>query len=241
MPQSKKGPTKSDLPSELVDELLGRTANRSRIVVEHILEHGCVSTTELKDTYGYDHPPRAARDVRERGIPLETVTVSEGGRRIGYYRLPDKVALDRDRKGRVALPKAFRDEVLAHHDHRDAFSGEQFSARQLQVDHRVPYEVGGEPDELVRDEFMPLTAEMNRAKSWECEHCPNFTDQDADVCRSCYWAYPDGDYTHVATRDIRRADIVWAGEEVATYDRLRQAAAADGVTVPEAIKRRLER
>ena len=103
----------------------------------------------------------------------------------------------------------------------------------------MPFEVAGEPDELAADEFMPLTAEMNRAKSWECEHCPNFVDKQVEVCRSCYWAYPDGSYTHVATRNVRRADIIWAGEEVADHDDLRAWAESEGIGLPEAIKRRL--
>ena len=49
---------------------------RARTVLDHILEHGHVTTEELKDLYGYNHPPRAARDVREQGIPLETFRVA---------------------------------------------------------------------------------------------------------------------------------------------------------------------
>ena len=41
------------------------TAKRPRTVIDHILKHGQVTTAELRDLYGYDHPPRAARDVRE--------------------------------------------------------------------------------------------------------------------------------------------------------------------------------
>lgn len=44
------------------------TAKRPRTVIDHILKHGYVTTEELKEQYGYDHPPRAARDVREQGI-----------------------------------------------------------------------------------------------------------------------------------------------------------------------------
>ena len=48
------------------------TAKRPRTVIGHILQHGFITSEELHSIYGYDHPPRAARDVREYGIPLET-------------------------------------------------------------------------------------------------------------------------------------------------------------------------
>ena len=73
------------------DELLARiqavTAKRPRTVLDHILEHGYITTDDLKELYGYNHPPRAARDVRELGIPLKTVWVVINGRRLASYQL----------------------------------------------------------------------------------------------------------------------------------------------------------
>ena len=46
---------------------------RARIVIDHILKNGFITTEDLEKEYGYSHPPRAARDVRETGIPLETL------------------------------------------------------------------------------------------------------------------------------------------------------------------------
>ena len=48
------------------------TAKRARTVIDHLLKHGSVTTEELQSIYGYDHPPRAIRDVRECDIPIET-------------------------------------------------------------------------------------------------------------------------------------------------------------------------
>ena len=44
--------------------------------------------------------------------------------------------------------------------------------RVLQIDHRVPYEVGGDDksETLNPDDFMLLSGSANRAKSWSCEH-----------------------------------------------------------------------
>ena len=50
---------------------------------------GFCTTEDLKNA-GYEHAPRAARDVRELGIPLETYRVKDSkGKRIGEYRFGD--------------------------------------------------------------------------------------------------------------------------------------------------------
>ena len=36
-------------------------AKRPKTVINHILEHGIITTEDLKETYGYDHQPRAIR------------------------------------------------------------------------------------------------------------------------------------------------------------------------------------
>jgi hypothetical protein len=64
------------LPEWFLERLESITAKRAKTVIDHILKHGHITTEQLKDLYGYDHPPRAARDVREQGIPLETFRVS---------------------------------------------------------------------------------------------------------------------------------------------------------------------
>lgn len=55
------------LPQDFLDRIGRVTGKRSRVVVEHILEHGFITTDDLEQTYGYMHPPRAVRDVREQG------------------------------------------------------------------------------------------------------------------------------------------------------------------------------
>lgn len=69
--------------------------------------------------------------------------------------------------------------------------------RQLQVDHRVPYEIGGEHGGKDIDSYMLLSPSANRAKSWTCEHCPNWTVKDVRFCMKCFWAHPEN-YDHVA-------------------------------------------
>lgn len=114
------------------------------------------------------------------------------------------------------------------------------SDRKLQIDHRIPFEVDGEPL-LKAENFMLLRGSANRAKSWSCEHCENWnTLKDKSICLSCYWAYPEG-YTHIAMRQIRRLDLVWQNEDIEQYDRLKQRAIDLGKEIPEWVKEIIER
>jgi len=76
--------------SQIPQKLQSVTGKRSRIVIEHILEHGFITTENLEKIYGYRHPPRAVKDVRDQGIPIETFSVkSSDGRTIAAYRFGD--------------------------------------------------------------------------------------------------------------------------------------------------------
>ena len=104
------------------------------------------------------------------------------------------------------------------------------------MDHRVPYEVGGEPETPTIKEYTLLCGSCNRAKSWSCEHCENWnTILSAETCLTCYWANPDT-YTHIAMQPIRRIDIAWMGEEVPEFDHLQQQAGQEEKTIQDYIK-----
>ena len=83
--------------------------------------------------------------------------------------------------------------------------------------------------------YMLLCPSANRAKSWSCEHCPNWVTKDPATCKLCYWAYPES-YSHVATREVRRLDVMWTGEEVEVYDGLSEGAAQRGIDMPDYVK-----
>lgn len=53
--------------------------------------------------------------------------------------------------------------------------------------------------------------------------------------RHPYWAYPE-EYSHVAMRHIRRLDLIWEGDDVTSYDRLKEDAAAYGISLPVFVK-----
>jgi len=230
----------AEYPEEFLELCRSVTAKRPKTVIDHILTHGHITTGELKDTCGYDHPPRAARDVREHGIPLETFrVVASNGRKIGAYRFGDisRVRLKRF-DGRTALSNELKEQLIAKYGCKCFIYLEEMDKRVLQIDHRVPYEVDGndEAGTLNPDDFMLLCGSANRAKSWSCEHCENWTaKKDKKICLSCYWAYPE-DYSHVAMRQIRRLDLIWEGDDVTSYDRLKEDAAAYGASLPEFVK-----
>ena len=70
-------------PKEFLEHIKSITNKRAKIVIDHILKHGFITTEDLETTYSYNHPPRAARDVREAGIPLETFNIkSKSGKSI---------------------------------------------------------------------------------------------------------------------------------------------------------------
>ena len=63
------------------------TDKRPSTVIQHIIRHGFITTEELANDYCYEHAPRAARDVRERGVNLVTYRVkSSDGRNIAAYK-----------------------------------------------------------------------------------------------------------------------------------------------------------
>ncbi|MGO9093861.1 MAG: HNH endonuclease [Bryobacteraceae bacterium] len=229
-----------DLPKEFLEQLHGITAKRARAVIDHILEHGHVTTEELATQHGYGHPPRGARDVREQGIPLETFFLKDSkGRRMAAYRFADPNDVRRGMLGgRRVFSKEFKHGLMEAKGCRCHICLQAYEHRYLQVDHRVPYEVAGDVpvDERRAQDYMLLCGSCNRAKSWSCEHCPNWLEvKKPSVCGSCYWAHPES-YEHVATEDVRRLDLAWAGAEVADYDRLRVLAAKTKVPMPQFVR-----
>ena len=222
------------------------TAKRPRTVIDHIIAHGSVTTEELQSIYGYDHPPRAIRDVRECGIPLLTfrTTSEKTGRKIAAYRFDSPNNIVRGRiGGRKAFSKRFRDALIERYGSRDAITGERCEARYLQIDHRVPYQVAGESvhNEDQPEAYMLLDASSQRAKSWSCEQCRNWQhDRDESVCRSCFWAFPE-DYMHIAGELVRRVDIQWRGSEIEAFERIRIKAEKEDTAVAAFIKKLLAR
>ena len=206
----------SDLPPEFLDRLNQVTGKRSRIVVEHILEHGFITTDELEQIYGYMHPPRAVRDVREQGIPIETYRIrSPDGRNIAAYRFGNPSEVREGQSGRrITFSRKFKQALFDEQDGKCAICNGHFPMREFQIDHRIPYEIAGDGDYAEDDTsaFILLCGSCNRAKSWSCEHCPNWQGKEIPICGDCYWAQPTS-YTHVATKEVRRLELIWEGDD----------------------------
>jgi 5-methylcytosine-specific restriction endonuclease McrA len=234
----------NDYPDWFIQRIQAIRSKRPRIVAEHILEHGSVTTEELAVRYGYNHPPRAARDLREAGIPLETFRVKNSeGRSIAAYRFGKLDAVRRDRlAGRTVFPKEFKQQLVAHDGSKCAICQESFEARYLQIDHRIPYEVAGDgvSGTWQIQDYMLICGECNRAKSWTCEHCSNWlNDKNSQICVTCYWASPES-HTHIALQDIRRLALIWRDSEIDQYEFLKTQAALSGESMPEYVKRILK-
>lgn len=199
-----------------------------------------MTTEELSEEHGYDHPPRAARDVRELGIPLETFRISNTqGKTIGAYRFGDPQEVRRGRSGgRRALPKRLKQDLMEQQGAKCQVCFTSLDGRYLQIDHRVPYEIGGEPKRTANlSDFMLLCGSCNRAKSWSCEHCENRTGmRAAELCRTCYWGNP-ASYSHMALRVVRRLDLTWTQGEVYDFDQIANGAEDAKVGLPVFVKR----
>lgn len=232
--------TPTKLSKQFVEKAKAVTKKRPKTVIDHILAHGQITTDELKSKYGYSHAPRAARDVREEGIALKTTMIKgTDGRSMAVYTFDESATLNYSKRtGRTAFSAKLKSELIAKHGARCFVYLEVMPEKDLQVDHRVPYEVAGEVAGQTRDsaDFMLLCGSANRAKSWVCEHCPNLTgSKKVAVCKSCYWAYPEA-YTHVATLEQRRLDVLWTANEMADYETARTEAAKADQSMPEFVK-----
>lgn len=90
-------------------------AKRPRTIIQHLLKFGTITTLELTEQYGYEHPPRAIRDVREYGIPLVRFSVKDkAGKTIAAYRFGDLKtwsSLPCKSAGRTLLTKALKKDV----------------------------------------------------------------------------------------------------------------------------------
>ncbi len=222
------------LPTEFLKRVEAVTNKRARIVLDRIAKNGSITTEELKNI-GYEHPPRARMDALDLGFPIITTRVkNSAGKSIGAYSFDLSRPLDDiSRTGRLLLPKREREAMLDKAGRKCQMCG---ATHDLQVDHRVPYQVAGEALKESKEPYMVLCGSCNRRKSWTCEHCKNFTESRCvETCQSCYWANPE-DHMHAAMKPIRRVDVVWEGEEARSFDEFRNRCRKDGKTVETGIK-----
>lgn len=211
------------LPKDVLKRLNDIKDKRPSTVIQHIIKHGYITTEELENLYGYKHPPRAARDVRERGINLITFKVkSSDDKTIGAYKFGDSVFIDNKiskAAGRTALSNALKKALIEKYGSKCFIYLQPMEEKLLQVDHRIPYEIGGEQNENDIDCYMLLSPSANRAKSWTCEHCQNWSAKNIEFCENCFWTHPEN-YTHIAGKEGRQIIITFTGNEIEDYNKL---------------------
>ncbi len=232
-----------DFPDELKEIIRNVRNKRARVVLDHIIENGFITTEQLEKKYGYNHPPRAARDVRELGIPLETYKVkSSDGRNIAAYKFGDLSKIDnKNKKGRRNFSKKLKNDLFAKYEGTCAVCNTHLEIRYFQIDHKVPFEVSGDDYEVENiNDFLLLCASCNRAKSWSCEHCHNWNNEkDEEICKKCYWADPK-EYEHIALINERRLSLVWQGDEIENYSSLIKIASEKDVSIFDLMKEIIE-
>ncbi len=224
----------NNYPKEFLDLLKTITAKRPRTVIQHILKNGYITSQELKDIYGYNHPPRAIRDVREYGIPVITYRISGvDGRSIAAYKFGDPKDVENilsKAAGRTVLAKALKQALIEKYGSKCFIYLEEMDEATLQIDHRVPYEISGEYDEKDIECFMLLSPCANRVKSWTCEHCDNWKKKEESFCLRCFWAHPE-DYEHVAGKIEKVVSIVFTKDEIEDFNKLIELAEEETVQV----------
>lgn len=215
---------------DIIKKLSAITDKRPATVIKHILEHGYITSEELDNLYGYKHPPRAVRDVRERGVNIETYRVkSSDGRNIGAYRFGTPIFKENTVSkvaGRTALSQILKKTLIDKYGSICFIYHQPIEERLLQIDHRIPYEIAGEQKGKGIDCYMLLSPSANRAKSWACEHCPNWEIKDISFCQECFWAHPEN-YSHIAGQKQRKIVITFTDNEIEDYNRLIELAGKD--------------
>ena len=229
-------------PKEFLEHLQSIKSKRPKTVIDHILKHGFITAEDLQDEniYGYTQAARAARDVKECGVPLigYYMTSARTGKKTYAYRFGDITQIQTKRvAGRITFSKKFKNELYELSYGKCVICNGEFEERYLQVDHRVPYEVGGDIDTARNiEDFMLLCGSCNRAKSWSCEHCDNWQkEKKPSLCMQCYWGSPTN-YNHIALKEIRRLDLQWTDNEVKYYDAIRLIAEQNKIELPDFVK-----
>ena len=234
-----------DIPEDFKEVLDAVTNKRARFVIDTILNKGFCSTEDLKNG-GYEHAPRAARDVRELGIPLDTFKIkNSSGKTIAAYQFGDWETAKKSNPllkvtGRTQITEKLKNALIDRYGAKCHLYGEEYPARLLQPDHRIPYEIGGDPiDMLNTDCFMLLSPSANRDKSWACEHCPNWVEKNIDMCKTCYYAYPEA-YQHIAGVREKKLDLVFSSEDIDLFNEIVEEADLHNISYQSVVKRMIK-
>ncbi len=232
------------IPEEFLKLFKNVNNKRAKFLIDTILEKGFCTTEDLKNA-GYEHAPRAARDVKELNIPLDSIrTKDSDGKSIAKYVFGNfndvkKKSLIAKGSGRTQLTSKLKDALIVKYGAKCHLYGEEFSKQSLQVDHRIPFEIGGDPADILDiSNFMLVCPSANREKSWSCEHCSNWKMKDVGFCKTCYYAFPEK-YAHIADKEEYRISVNFGKNEISLYDALLKGAEKEHTSNSDFIKRLL--
>lgn len=182
-----------------IEDAIATASIRPLRVLYECCVSGGISTETLTKKYGYNQPPRAARDLRELGFHLTTsFDKTSDGRRMAVYSI-DNFDSFSAKEGRAAFSKQEKAALFTAQSGKCFYCRGSFASNALQIDHRIPFEIVG--NKLHKADglgaLIVVCSSCNRSKSWSCESCRNFTAKREAFCRECYWFDPDH-YRHVA-------------------------------------------
>ena len=108
-------------------------------------------------------------------MPIVTSRIKgSDGKTIAAYEFGDisEVPLSKVHS-RTQLSDALKNELIELHGSKCSIYRVDLPKEELQIDHRIPYEIGGEPEDKNANGYMLLCSSANRKKSNSCENCDN--------------------------------------------------------------------
>ena len=217
--------------------LVKKETARGAKLLAALIEKGEMTTKELEES-GYGHPPRVRMDLQDIGIEIGThydTPNPQSGNRMGTYYLISPTPGEITKKRRPP-PKSFKKKLVTKHKNLCAITQYVFPENELQMDHRIPFLVGGDPDSYKLDDWMPLSGSAQMLKKKACDDCENSSAKDVKICGTCYWAFPES-YTHVATIPQIVATMVFRGDdEVKLFEKISDIAKNNNRSDNEIIK-----
>ncbi len=225
---------------EYVELVYPYATKRAKWAIDELLSNGSLTSSEMLE-FGHMHPARVICDVRDQGIPVETTTIFEQGKRYASYKLGKAKDINRAKfGGRKTIPTCIKHILVARNGMQCQLSKATLQSTDLEVDHRIPFALAGEPKHpKCPSNYMLLSRSMQMKKSKECAGCPNLKKLNSvDNCNECYWASPEH-YTHKAMRQEQVTSINWTDKDAISLAKIRELALSHGLSVESLIKNTL--
>jgi hypothetical protein len=179
-----------------------------------IVSKGGFTCKEMRKTDGEPQHTWAAKDDLNRYIPVDGSEKAEGNS-VRYQFDFDAIRkigkVLRDAELRDLLSERDRASIIKYHKSACAFCAHV--GTKLQVDHPVPFRLGGNIKSKDPTGYLVVCAPCNRRKDKSCVDCPNMNGvRDPTTCSRCYWASPN-DYDHIETKPYKQVLVMFTTDE----------------------------